>query len=220
MAVKTEPVRAGDWLKWEQDDAALRYSRDLMTVLSGQNLASGTVVGKVKVGTVTAAAAAGNTGDGTIGTLSAGTGAKDGVYKVTFIEPGTDLGTFEVEDPDGVVVGTGVVGTAFAGEVNFTITDGAADFVAGDQFDVTVAAGTGKVKASPDTASDGSEVAVGILLNAVDASAEDTKGVIIARDAIVSRAALTYDATVNDAAKRAAKKTQLEALGIEVRAAA
>ncbi len=213
MALKSEPNYAGDWLKYEEDNL---YSREEITVLSGQNLTSGAVVGKVAVGTVTGAAAPGNTGDGTIGTLSAGPGAKEGAYQVTVIEPAVDLGTFQVEDPDGVVIGTGVVATAFSDEVVFTIADGAADFVAGDRFIVTVAAGTGKVKASPDTASDGSEVAVGVLLLDVDASAADKAGVMISRHAKVRREALTFDATVDDAAKRAVKYDQLKALGIEV----
>jgi hypothetical protein len=45
-----------------------------------------------------------------------------------------------------VVDGEGVVGTAYNGTVNFTIADGATDFVAGDAFTVHVAAGQGTVK--------------------------------------------------------------------------
>ena len=214
MSVKNEPNYLGDVLKWEQENL---YSRDEVTVLSGQNLAVGTVVGKERIGTITGAAAAGNTGDGTMGAVTAGNGIQAGVYQVPIIETIVALGTFQVEDPDGAVIGTGNVGTAFAGEINFTISDGAVDFVAGDRFTVTVAEGSGKVKASPDVAADGSEVAVGILMAAVDATAADKPGVIIARQAVVSEQGLVYDASVNDAAKRAAKKVQLEAAGIQVR---
>jgi hypothetical protein len=42
MPVQSEPNRLGDWLKFEEDNL---YSRDEVTVLSGQNLATGTVVG-------------------------------------------------------------------------------------------------------------------------------------------------------------------------------
>lgn len=214
MTILNEPNHLGDVLKWEQSNL---YSRDDVTVLSGQNLAVGTVVGRSRIGAITDAADAGNTGDGTMGAVTAGSGIQPGDYQVVFTEPATDLGTFFVEDPDGVVIGNGVVASAFAGEINFTIADGSADFVAGDRFTVTVAEGTGKVKASPETASDGSEVAVGILMAAVDASAADTAGVIIARQAVVSEQGLVYDSTVDDAAKRAAKKTQLAAAGIQVR---
>ncbi len=42
MPVQSEPNRLGDWLKFEEDNL---YSRDEVTVVSGQNLATGTVVG-------------------------------------------------------------------------------------------------------------------------------------------------------------------------------
>lgn len=213
----TEPNRLSDWLKGEADNL---FSREECTVLSGQNLKSGTVIGKVAIGAVTGAAQAGNTGNGTIGTLSAGTGAQIGVYTAVCIEPAANAGTFEVQDPAGVVVGVATVAVAFAGEVNFTIADGATDFVAGDRFNITVAAGTGKVKASPETGSDGSEVAAGILLYDVDASAADVKGVIVVRDAIVSQLGLTFDSSIDNGTKQAAKMAQLAALRILQRDAA
>jgi len=42
MPVQTESTYLGDWLKFEEDNL---YSRDEVTVASGQNLAAGTVVG-------------------------------------------------------------------------------------------------------------------------------------------------------------------------------
>jgi hypothetical protein len=199
----TEPNTLSDWLKWEQGNL---YSRDQVTVLTD--------------GAVAGAAVAGGTGNGTIGTLSAGTGCKPGVYVATCIEPATNAGKFEVVDPDGVNVGVATVGVAFTGPVNFTIADGATDFASGDQFTITVAAGSGKVKASPDTAADGSAVACGILLKDVDASSADQQGVIIARNAQISPLGLIFDATVNNATKQAAKLAQLTALGIVTRTAA
>jgi len=88
------------------------------------------------------AADAGNTGNGagTMHMTKTAEGVKAGVYTVTFIEPVSNLGTFQVEDPDGTLVGTGVVGTLFDNVIKFTIADGAADFVAGDIFRVTVSA--------------------------------------------------------------------------------
>lgn len=44
MPVQTEPSSLGDWLKFEEDNL---YSRDEVIVASGQNLATGTVVGFV-----------------------------------------------------------------------------------------------------------------------------------------------------------------------------
>lgn len=100
---------------------------------------NGVVVGATFGATGSGAAVAGNTGNGTITaspTITAG--AKEGVYTITMIEPGTNVGTFVVEDPDGIEIGRGTVAVAFsAGGVAFTIADGSTDFIAGDAFTVT-----------------------------------------------------------------------------------
>ena len=80
---------------------------------------------------------------------------------------------------------------------------------------------SGKYTLSPDAGATGEQVAVAVLLEAVDASAADATGLILARGpAIVSKAQLVYDATVSTAAKIAAKETQLVAAGIISRTAA
>jgi len=57
-----------------------------------------------------------------------------------------------------------------------------------------------------------------VLLYAVDATPGDAVGVVLMRGpAIVSRAALAYDGTVDDATKITTKISQLAALGIIVR---
>ncbi len=177
-----------------------------ITLAAGQNLAAGAVLGQVTVGAVTGAAAAGNTGNGTIGTLSAGAGAKPGVYRVVCVEPITNLGTFLVEDPDGVNVGRAFAGTAFVGPVNFTIADGATDFVAGDSFNVTVAAGTGQYRLAVAAATDGSATPKRILARATDASAAAKKCPVymtgeFARNQLVFGAG--HSATTVEAALRA-----------------
>jgi hypothetical protein len=121
MPVQSEPNYLGDWLKFEEDNL---YSRDEVTVASGQSLATGTVIGII-------------TASG----------------KVTQLAPG---------------------------------------------------------------ASDGSENAAGVLLNAVDASAADKGGVIIARHAICSDKGLVWPGSITGPQKAAAIN-QLKALGIVVR---
>jgi hypothetical protein len=75
-----------------------------------------------------------------------------------------------------------------------------------------------KYRLSPDavvTGDEGAETAVAVLIEAVDATAGDRLGLIVARGpAIVSKAALVFDVTVNDAPKRAAKHAELSAAGI------
>lgn len=205
MTELTESQHKAEFLVTEANGS---LSRETVTVLSGQTLKPGHVLGKVTVGTATGAAATGNTGDGTVGTVSAGDTAKAGVYQIICIEPNTNSGTFEVEDPDGVIIGRAVVGSAFAGAVNFTISDGSADFVAGDRFTVTVAAGSGKYKEYNPANTDGSQTAVAILLDAVNATAGDKEGVIVARHAEVNAAELIWFSAA-DANQKAAGQAQL-----------
>lgn len=214
MAELTEGTYAGEFIASEANGSR---SRDTITVASGEELLAAQVVGKVTKGAATAAAAAGNTGNGTMGAITVGAGAKAGDYTLTIVEPGTNLGTFVVEDPAGIIVGTGVVATAFAGGgLGFTLADGATDFVAGDLFTITVAAGSGEVVAYDQDATDGSEVAAGIAYDAYDASSAAVTGVIIARDAEVNGNDLLWPSDI-EAAEQAVAEAQLLALGIVVR---
>ena len=77
---------------------------------------------------------------------------------------------------------------------------------------------SGKYTLSPATGADGSQVATAVLLYAVDATLADATGIVVARGpAIVSRAGLAYDATVDDGAKITTKIGQLAAAGIIAR---
>jgi hypothetical protein len=149
------------------------------TLASG-TLALGAIVGLVLNATPVGAAVAGNTGNGTIGTLSLGTNARAGVYRAVCIEPAANGGTFAIEDPDGVVYGRVNVGTPAAGAVIFTIADGATDFVAGDAFTITVVA-TGAVLRCAAAATDGSSRPHGIVAMAADATAAATEVLVYER---------------------------------------
>lgn len=154
-------------------DPSTLVSRKI-TLVSGENRTRGAVLGRTATaGTIAGAAAAGNTGNGTIGALSVGAAAKEGRYRVVCIEPGVNVGTFSVFDPEGNQVGTANVAVAFAGPVNFTISDGAVDFVAGDTFNIDVSAVTYKYKLSASAATDGSAVPDAVLAENCDASAAD-----------------------------------------------
>lgn len=85
-------------------------------------------------------------------------------------------------------------------------------------------AASGKYRLSPAAAvvgDEGAETAVAVLTQAVDASAGDAIGVAVARGpVIVSEAALVFDASVDQAAEKDAKKAQLAAAGIVARVTA
>jgi hypothetical protein len=148
-----------------------------VTLASGQDLLRGAVLGEILLGAASSAAkAGGNTGNGTL-TLDASTpvlaGAKAGVYTVRCTAAASNSGTFEVQDPDGYVLGDVVVGATFSDDVKFVIADGSSDFIVGDGFDITVAAGSGKFVLSLAAARDGSQTPAAVLAEDADASDGD-----------------------------------------------
>ena len=65
------------------------------------------------------------------------------------------------------------------------------------------------------TGDEGAEIAVAVLIEAVDAMAGDRDGLVVARGpAIVSKAALVFDASVDQPAEIAAKHAELSAAGV------
>lgn len=193
-------------------------SREQVTIGdSGAVLSAGLVLGIVGVGSATSEAGAGNTGDGTMGAITVADPAKAGDYSVTFIETATDGGDFIVEDPDGVQVGTGSVGSEFsAGGLTFTISDGGTDFASSDTFIITVAEGDGDYVPHDPDADNGSQNAAAILYGEVDANGQDAAGTIIARDVEVDEGALTWADGITTGQKDAAKAA-LARKGIQVR---
>ena len=76
---------------------------------------------------------------------------------------------------------------------------------------------TGKVKKLDPSATDGSQVAAGVIIQSIDATAGDSPdGLLIARHAIVADHALVWPAGITTAEKTAAV-SQLKSLGILVR---
>jgi len=128
-------------------------------------------------------------------------------------------GVFEVKDPNGVVLGSYTIGgAAFATGIKFAMADSGTDFALGDGFDITVAAGSNKWKKHVNGAINGTEVASGILLDAVDASGgSDVKGVIVTGQCEIASLELTWDSSVDDSTKKNAALAQLAKLGFVTR---
>jgi Bacteriophage lambda head decoration protein D len=107
-----------------------------------------------------------NTGTATIGSISFGVAAIPGNYLITLIS--ATQGT--VVNPNGDVLGTATMGTAFTNpEINFTLTTGGSP-AAGDAFEVTtsVLPMAGLAKVCIATAVDGSDVPYGVLVDYCD----------------------------------------------------
>ena len=210
----TEGRYRGEFL---YSEACGTRSLETVTIDTGV-LAAGTVLGRITKGAATSAAVAGNTGDGTITAAPVvAAGAKVGTYRAVCIEPAANVGKFLVTDPDGINLGVATVAVEFVGGgLTFTIADGAADFVSGDSFTITVAAGSGKYVAYNQDGVNGSEVAAGILYDNVDATTADVEAVAYVRDCEANGAELTWPSDI-DAGEKTAAIAQLAALGIIVR---
>jgi len=174
-----------------------------------------TVTGKVGNPTAASVANSGNTGNSTSSAVTCtGYAPMLGNYKVTIIEPGTNVGTFSVQDPNGMEIGHGVVASAFTGGgLTFTIADGATDFAAGDQFVVTVAAGTGKYAPWNPSAVDGTQTVAGILYGDRDTTSADKQAVAVTRAAEVNASELVWPSGAS-AAVIASGLAQLAAIGV------
>jgi len=203
-SVLTEGTYLNDLLKWEMENY---HSREQVTVLAGQNLVMGSVIGKIKIGSVPTSGTAGtNTGNGTCGSVTGGAKAKVGVYTLRCVGVAANGGIFSVRDPDGEALPDAVMGAYTNSAINFTLTDGATDFALGDSFTITVSAGSGKVKELNLTGIDGSEDAYGIMIAGVDTTtpSADKQAVAIVRDAQIVADYLTWPAGASDVQKAAA----------------
>jgi hypothetical protein len=163
----------------------------LATITGGLLLPRGTVLGQVTIGAVTSAAkAGGNTGNGTNTVLSAGTRTVSGVYQIRFLT----ATTYTVTDPNGEALPNGANGAYANPNLNFTITAGGTPFIAGDGFDVTVAAGSNLWRKAVKTAVDGSQTATAILVDDADATGGDVNsGVYLTGEFNENR--IAYDGT-------------------------
>lgn len=188
-------------------------SRDQIVVASGAgDLSSGTVLGRITLGAATAAAIVG-TGNATCSAVVVGSGAQVGAYKLVAIAA-TKL---ELFGPDGRYLGQVTAGTeATLGGLTFTITAGGTAMVAGDSFTITVAAGSGEYVAYDDDNANGSDVAAGVLLYAVDATDAAQDAVAITRQAEVISSMLVW-ASTNDATDKTNGLADLAARGIIAR---
>lgn len=151
------------------------FCRDEEVLLAGagstREIEIGQPMGLGAAGAPTVEPDAGNTGDGvlTLADPAVGAGVVPGLYRVICATTAVDGGTFNVFDPAGANIGVATVGVAFDGVVKFTIADGAADFIVGDTFTITVPKGVKATAWDPD-AVDGSQVFDGLAMARANAA--------------------------------------------------
>lgn len=224
MSTITEGTHLSDILKWEQEK---RYSREIVTVAEGNKLALGEVFGRKMLDIPTTGTAdAGNTGNGAVTAVTGAPFTQRGTYTLTCIEAAIDGGTFQVTDPaDNLLPNAVLPGTADGSveyeseQINFTLNDGPTDFAVGDSFTIEVAAGNGEVVPLALTAVDGSQIAAGFPIVAIDATDAAVESVGITRDAVIDDDNLVLPDGIT-ADQTAAVMDQLAARGIVARDAA
>lgn len=212
MTTLTQGMQTGEYVLSEGNGMISR-EQVTVTIAASTALPSGTVLGKIIRGAATSAFV--GTGNGAL-TMDAVTPvraqAKVGAYVATAIAAAANGGTFRVEDPDGFVLGDVAVGGTFDDDIKFVIADGATDFIVGDKFTITVAAGSGKYVKYVDTAVDGSDVAAGVLYNPLPGVNGDVLATVHVRDCEVIGSRLN-----NGVALDAPGLVDLAARGIVVR---
>lgn len=220
MTILTEGPHAGGFIVSE---AANTRSRATVTIESGQDLDAGTVLGALTRDTIVVAADGGNTGAAVVTstTVTLGDQAEVGAYTLTCTTAGSSGGgVFQVQSPSGALLAPITAGTAYAGDhISLTLPEGGggstADWAVDDVVTITVS-GSGKYTQFDQDGTDGSQIAAGIVIYPIDATAADTDCAAIVRDAEVNGAELTWPADIEVGEKTTAI-AQLAALGIIVR---
>jgi len=223
VTVFTEAQHAGAFIVSEAPGC---LSRDTAVIAASQTITPGKVLGKTAViagVTSSAAADAGNTGNGTMTldvTTPVAANAKHGVYRAVCIAVAANGGTFAVFDPEGVEIGRVLVGGTFNNQVKFVIADGSTDFVAGDAFSISVgieSIADEQFKALDLSATDGVQNAAAVAVYSATTGVGETKKIaVISRNAELRAADLAWPAGIT-AVQKAAAIEQLRARGIVLR---
>lgn len=150
-----------------------------VTVLAGQNLSAGSLIGEItKVCPTTGTSNGANSGNGTCTAVTAGNKAELGTYTLRCIDADTDLATFAVFSPSGVRLYDAITGVAYSSpHINFLLSDGSSDFAVNDTFTIAITSPSSeKYKLALAAAVDGSQELDNALVlgEDVDASLADT----------------------------------------------
>jgi hypothetical protein len=176
-------------------------SREAGKLASGNNLSAGAVLGKITDAVVEATGT--NTGDGVVGEATIGTDAQNGTYTLVCTAVEADAGTFSVTAPNGQVLADLTVGVAYvSSHINITVADGATDWALTDSITVDVI--FGEYAEHNPAGSDGSENAVAVLYDNVDATDAEQNCVVIARDCEVNEGELVFKTDMTEVQKQTA----------------
>jgi hypothetical protein len=153
----------------------IRHSKK-RTLLSGEGaLARGTLLGAVTVGAAAAVAYAGNTGNGVFGAVTTSPTPSPAFTTSSSSSRQRTSARSSSKIPTVTSSAAATSPPPSRAQIGFTIADGATDFISGDGFTVTVAAGSGKMRKCVAANTDGSQRPVEILADAADSTAADVE---------------------------------------------
>lgn len=200
--------------------ASGHYTTKKLTLLSGENVIAGTLLGLVlaaSAATVTpgtpVSGSGGTVGNGAVGTWTVDDGAMEGTWLLEVTVASSNAGKFKVVRPDGTIDGVGTVAVAYNGQLNGTLADGANDWVVGDVIPIVVSYDHSVLKARKAVAAntDGSQYPDCIALQDCDATSADAELIVYETGNFVEDA-LTLGAGTTIAAYR----ERLRAKGITI----
>jgi hypothetical protein len=157
------------------------FRDELLTFGGAGTVLEGTILARKRVNdAVTVTPDVGNTGDGTVTLATVAPGAlipEVGAYNLEVTTAVANGGVLKLENPDGAIVATELTMTVGAGAatvfevagLQFTVTDGATDFVVGDKFALTVVANN-KMVVFDKAGAGGAQLPVQILTYEVTAA--------------------------------------------------
>lgn len=200
------------------------FRDETMSFGGADTIAPGTILARRKVATAVTASAVTGTGDGTVTAAVVVDGPVVplvGAYVLTCTAAVTNGGVWQLTDPNGAIVATGLTMTAGVGAatvfetagLRFTITDGANNFVAGDTATLTVAA-DGKLVPFATDGVGGAQYPVAVLTYEVVATGSGNKAVRPLIAGMVNQDRLIIDADGDGSNVTTAIIDQLRAIGI------
>lgn len=137
MTTYTETNHAGGFICGESPDM---LSRKAGTLITGQNLIAGAVLGQItKVQAAAPIPAIVGTGTGAMTALSLGPDVQVGAYAIVLLATSATA-AFSVTAPDGTVLPNGVVGTAYVSTHASFLISSAGTMTIGDSYALTVTA--------------------------------------------------------------------------------
>jgi hypothetical protein len=203
------------------------FERDVLALGGADEIAEGTILARRLVALAVTASAVTGTGDGVVSAATVVGGVvvpKAGAYALNCVDTETHGGTFELVDPDGLLIATGLKMAAGAGAatifnvggLQFTVTDGAADFVVGDTATLTVAADGNLVPFSL-TGAGGAQIPVSVMGSALSASGSGNYSVRPIVRGTVKLSHLVIDADGDSSNVSMTLRDQLRSAGILVK---